>query len=154
MGAAKGCSVSPNKRMKLSERDSLGEVAGHGGLASLNRVLQHMRTVERISEETAWLTTTTGNEVVDAHWEASTAEEVAGLLQEDEFGFTHRDDAIVALAFGLLAFEGSVAPEVRERALMTLRRQALPAAVDLWPPEVQQERRGRLKTMEEILRRL
>lgn len=95
-----------------------------------------------------------GWEVVDAHWEAISPEEVGALLQEDEFSFTHRDDAIVALAFALLALEGRVAAEVRDRALVALQREALPAALERWRPEVQQERQARLKRMEGILRGL
>jgi uncharacterized protein YfeS len=93
-----------------------------------------------------------GWEVTDAHWDVQDEGEVAHLLKEDAFSFTHRDDSIVALAFAQLALDGRVEAEVRERALAALHRQSLGPALDQWSREHRQERLLRLASMQRALR--
>jgi uncharacterized protein YfeS len=93
-----------------------------------------------------------GWEVADTDWDVTDPERVVELQRADRFGFEHRDDAIIGLAFAQLVLEGTIDTEVLRRALLALRRQATPAALDSWPGEYRDERRTRLQIMERALR--
>lgn len=92
-------------------------------------------------------------EVNDDHWDVTDPAEVGRLVKQDKFSFQTRDEAIIALSFGQILLEGRVDPDVKHRALVALRRQGLPAAVERWPDEHRAERRRRLAAMEAALRR-
>lgn len=92
-------------------------------------------------------------EVEDDHWSVESPEEVAQLIEEDEMSFTTRDEALIAVALGQLVLEGKVDADIRQRALVALRRQALEPALALWPDGHAGQRRERLSAMETVLRR-
>jgi uncharacterized protein YfeS len=68
-------------------------------------------------------------EVSNDHWDVTDPADVKELLEEDQFSFIMRDDAIIGLAFGQLLLEGKVDVEVKRRANTALQRQALPAVL-------------------------
>jgi uncharacterized protein YfeS len=89
--------------------------------------------------------------VAASHWDVTAPEQVAELISEDEFSFTHRDDVIIALAFGQIVVDGRVDADIKERALVALQRQATQPALDLWREDCHAERRRRLQLMGGIL---
>jgi uncharacterized protein YfeS len=90
--------------------------------------------------------------VASTQWDVTAPEQIARLIVEDEFSFTHRDDVIIALAFGQIVLEGRVDADIKERALVALQRQATQLALDLWRENCHSERRRRLQLMIGILK--
>jgi uncharacterized protein YfeS len=93
-----------------------------------------------------------GWSVTPTQWDVTAPEQIARLIAEDEFSFTHRDDVIIALAFGQIVLEGRVDADIIERALVALQRQATQPALDLWLESCHSERRRRLQLMTSILK--
>lgn len=91
-------------------------------------------------------------EVASDHWDLVDEGEVHAVGAEDEFSLLTRDEVILALAFSQLVVEGRIDPEVRRRALIALKRQALPALLHGWG-ERMVERAERLERMKAVLER-
>jgi uncharacterized protein YfeS len=89
-------------------------------------------------------------EVEDAHWDALDPDEVQSIGAEDEYGLLTRDEVIIALAFSQLITDGKLAPELRRRALLAIRRQTLPALLHAWGARAT-ERAERLERMAAVL---
>jgi uncharacterized protein YfeS len=89
-------------------------------------------------------------EATNDYWDVVEPAEVQKLLEEDEFGFSTRDDTVIAVAFGQLVLEGKIESEIKRRALLAIERQSLPAVSDGWR-EYAAERVERLKKMREAL---
>jgi uncharacterized protein YfeS len=85
--------------------------------------------------------------VTNDYWELTESSAVSDQLEKDEFSFNTRDEALIALAFGQLAIESKIDPEVRRRTLSALRRQAQPAALSKWGRHSAErvERLGKMK---------
>lgn len=66
-------------------------------------------------------------EIANEAWDEVDEAEVAEIGASDELGLLVRDEAVIALAFALIIVDGRPSAEVRRRALLALRRQALPA---------------------------
>ena len=65
-------------------------------------------------------------EIADTDWDALDLRGLQSALDAgDGFSLLTRDDFIIGLAFAQLLLEGTVDPEVRRRALLALRRQAI-----------------------------
>jgi uncharacterized protein YfeS len=65
------------------------------------------------------------SEVADADWDLlDTTRLQAAIDADDGFSVLTRDDFIIGLAFAQLLLEGAVAVEVKQRALLSLRRKA------------------------------
>jgi len=92
-----------------------------------------------------------GWDVSDRDWEILDGEEIARLIESDEFSFSHRDDSILALAFAQLMYDGRVNSDIRERASTALTRQKSEAALNLWDANSRNERRSRLDVMQKVL---
>ena len=71
-------------------------------------------------------------EVANQDWDATEADHVQSLGEDDEFSLLTRDDAVLALAFAQLIVDGRIDAEVRRRAMLALARQALPALMAAW----------------------
>jgi uncharacterized protein YfeS len=92
-------------------------------------------------------------EVTDDYWDVTDPVDVQRLLDADEFSFSTRDEAVIALAFGQLILEGKVEPEIKRRALSALERQSQPAIINRWG-EHASERGERLQKMKAALEQL
>lgn len=90
-------------------------------------------------------------EAANDHWEVIEPAGVRKLLEEDEFSFSIRDDAIIAVAFGQLVLEGKVASEIKRRALLAIERQSLPAVSEGRRGDYAAERSERLQKMSAAL---
>lgn len=86
-------------------------------------------------------------------WDVTDAAEAQKLRKKDEFSFSLRDEAIIALAFGQLLLEGKVDAEPKRRALLAIERQSLPTIVKFWK-EFAEERTERLGKMKIVLEKL
>ncbi|MEO7327181.1 MAG: hypothetical protein ABI193_01295 [Minicystis sp.] len=89
-------------------------------------------------------------EVSNEGWDAVSEATVQELGAEDEFSLLTRDEALLALTFAQIVVEGKVHHELRRRALLALRRQALPALLHGWGDR-RLERAARIERMREIL---
>jgi uncharacterized protein YfeS len=76
----------------------------------------------------------------DAEWNSLDEDEIAGILDDDDQWLTHRDDLVLAFAFGLLIREGSMPQAIRDHALGAARRHRLAAMKDFaWPADTVKE---------------
>jgi len=91
-------------------------------------------------------------EIANDHWDLVEADLVQDVGEEDELGLLTRDEAIIALAFAQIVFEGRVDAEVRRRAMLALARQALPALLHGWGDRAL-PRAARLDRMRAVLAR-
>jgi uncharacterized protein YfeS len=89
-------------------------------------------------------------EVKDAHWDTTESAEVQAIGEEDEYSLLTRDEVIIALAFSQIITEGRLDAELRRRALLALRRQALPALLHAWGAR-RLERAERVERMSAVL---
>ncbi|MFO0755339.1 MAG: hypothetical protein U0359_02535 [Byssovorax sp.] len=89
-------------------------------------------------------------EIDNGHWEVIGEAEVEALGADDELGLLTRDEALLALVFAEIVVEGKVEPELRRRALLALKRQALPALLHGWGDR-RLERAARIERMREVL---
>ncbi len=89
-------------------------------------------------------------EIADASWDAIDEDEVQAIGADDETGLLVRDEAILALAFAELIVDGEIESEVRRRAILATKRQALPALLHGWGAR-SKERERVVKRMREVL---
>lgn len=90
-------------------------------------------------------------EVRDTDWATMDGEALRRVLPTDHFHVLTRDDTVIAVAFAQFALEGVVNPVVRERALIAVRRQALPEVIAFRGWVDPQERLKRLSRMKSVL---
>lgn len=69
------------------------------------------------------------------HYREADPAKIEVLVEEDEFSFFGRDNALVAVCFGQLVLEGETDPELKELTLIALMRQKQPAAMKAFRPE-------------------
>jgi uncharacterized protein YfeS len=75
-----------------------------------------------------------------ADWNSLDEDEIAGILDDEDQWLTHRDDLVLAFAFGLLIREGSMPEAIRDHALGAARRHQLAAMKDAaWPADTVKE---------------
>ncbi|SRR5579859_1520966 len=77
--------------------------------------------------------------------------ELKAALQEDDFSLLTHDDFMIALAFAQLVLEGRIEPEIRDRALQSIQRQATSTVIDFRGWVGPKERRSRLAKMREAI---
>jgi uncharacterized protein YfeS len=69
-------------------------------------------------------------EATDSEWDQLEGDELRAALELDNgFSILTRDDVIIALAFAQLLIDGRVDPDVNQRAIAALRRQADPVVL-------------------------
>lgn len=77
--------------------------------------------------------------------------ELKAALDEDHFSILTYDDFVIALAFAQLVLQGRIEPEIRDRALQSIRRQATSTVIDFRDWVGPKERRSRLVKMREAI---
>jgi uncharacterized protein YfeS len=79
-------------------------------------------------------------------------EELEHRLEREHFHILTYDDALVAVAFAELVFQGNASDEIAAAAIKSLKRQALPEVLEFRGWSDPAERRERCEQMIEVLR--
>lgn len=126
---------------------------GNDTALSVWEALQDLRDEDRTASSIPLLAELLGEwEIADEGWDVIDEDEVSALGAEDELGLLVRDEAILALAIGDLMITGRIDPEARRRAVLALRRQALPALLHGYGDRMR-AREERVAKMREVLSR-
>jgi uncharacterized protein YfeS len=88
------------------------------------------------------------------HYRETNPKKIEALVEEDEFGFFSRDNALIAICFGQLVLEGKVDPEIKELALIALDRQKHPAAMNAFREDYHPRRQEILEKMNDDLTKM
>jgi uncharacterized protein YfeS len=93
-------------------------------------------------------------EIINDFWDVTDPAEVEKFIEQDEFSFIVRDEAIIALAFGQLLLAGKVDAELKRRALLAIERQSLPTMIKFLFEDMVEKRIERLRKMKSVLEKL
>lgn len=90
--------------------------------------------------------------IPDAEWDLLDVARLEESLKTDTgFSILRRDDFIIGLAFAQLLLEGDLDPDVRERAITALRRQATDAVLSFRGGGEEDARKKQLADFQRIL---
>lgn len=93
-------------------------------------------------------------ELEDVDWDQMNPEAIQDSLDEDDgFSILTRDDFILGLAFAQLLVDGTVDPDVKSKAMLALKRQAMEVVLDFRDVENAETRREQLEDFGLILAR-